>query len=371
MNERDKILIEEREKYEEIFFEHIVDEMIDSEYIDDLIAERFDYIDEHFEFEPSPAYEELERLYYAESDSKFQKQISDVDDYIDYPEGPDENIEGIKRDEFFKEFYDDFDDYRIELYIERELAKQEELENQQMREDYEDYLKAQKPLEDDYENYLKMNEFNPGEAYEDLIQEAVIEDYEEDEKYLDELITQHIQEEKYFVDDIVADSIYDTIIDEAYFERAIDEFIFDHIDIDYEPDFFDYDERDVYWYKHNYNQPDESVVDEFDSFGEIDYPDGEPQFNYEIPHERSYEDEMLNDFVRYQRRKERLFGYSDDELPVPEDELILEPPQEDEKRTQLLIEREKIESKFKDYFKKDDTLSKIVKEKLREKKFKE
>ncbi len=65
-------------------------------------------------------------------------------------------------------------------------------------------------------------------------------------------------------------------------------------------------------------------------------------------------------------------------MPDPDDELILEPPEEekvefedvDEKRNQILIEnREKIESKFKDYFKEDDVLDKIIKEKLKEKKF--
>jgi hypothetical protein len=358
-DERNKVLIEQREKYEQYFFEQIVDEMIESDDLDRLIGERLQYIDKNFEFEPSPAYERLEEIYYAEYDVKFQEQISDVDDYIDYPEGPDENLGGIRRDEsFYENFELDYDELQIELEIEK-------LEAQELQR-----------MEEDYENHLKMNEFNPAEAYEDLIQQAIIEEYDKDQEYMDSLIDIHIREEKDFIDDIVADAIHDAIIDEAYFERAIDEFIFDQIEIDYEPDFFDYDDRDEYWYDPHFDQPDESVIDPFDSFGEIDYPEGEPKYSY--PVETDYHDKLQMDFEKYQRRKERLFGYTDEELPEPEDDLILEPPEDDEsdfddvdeKRNQLLIEnRQKIESKFKDHFIKDDTLDKIIKEKLREKKF--
>ena len=376
-DERDKSLIEEREKYEQAFFEQIVDEMIESNDLDKLIAERFEYIDEHFDFEPSPAYERLEEIYYAEYDSKFQEQISDVDDYIDYPEGPSENLEGIKWDDSYQTFCDDFESDQIEFYIERELAKQEKLVSQQIEEECEEYLNSQ-PLENDYENYLKMVDFNPSEAYEDLIQEAIIEEYEQDEEYMDGLIEQHMKEEQFFIDNIMTDAIHDVILNESYFEKAIDEFIFNQIDMDYEPDLFDYDDRDEFWYTPYYDQPDESVIDSFDSLGDIDYPEGEPEDSYDFPIELVYEDEMKRDFEKYQRRKEHLFGYSDDELPEPEDELILELPEEEEiefedidlKRNQMLIEkRERIESKFKDYFTKDDTLDIIIKEKLKEKKF--
>ena len=374
-DKRDEQLIKEREDYEKAFFSQIIDEMMESDALDILISNRLEFIDENFDFEPSPAYERLEEIYYAEHDSKFQEQISDVDDYIDYPDGPDENLDGIKMEIPHDTFYDDSEDEYVELQIELELEKQEELQLQQMADEHEDYLESQS-FEEDYKIHLEMDDFNPAEAYEKLIQEAVIEEYEEDEGYMDGLIELHIAEEKDFIDDIMTDAIYETIMDEAYFEKAIDRFIFDRIEIDYEPDMFDYDNRDEFWYDSYYDQPDESAVDPFDSFGEIDYPEGEPK--YEYPVEVDYDEEMQRDFEKYQRRKERQFGYSDEELPDPDDELILEPPEEeevefedvDEKRNQILIEnREKIESKFKDYFKEDDVLDRIIREKLKEKKF--
>lgn len=367
-DKRDEQLIKEREEYEKAFFSQIIDGMIESKALDTLISNRLEYIDENFDFEPSPAYERLEKLYYAEYDTQFQEQISDVDDYIDYPDGPDENLSGIKREIPHETFYD-------ESYIESELEDQEELELQRMVEEHEEYLNSQS-FEEDYKIHLKMNDFNPAEAYEELIQEAIIEEDEEYEEYMNGLIEQHVAEEKDIIDDIMSEAAYEAIMDEAYFERAIDRLIFDRIEIDYEPDMFDYDDREEFWYGPHYDRPDESVIDPFDSFGEIDYPEGEPK--HEFPVEIDYDEEIQRDFEKYQRRKERQFGYADDELPEPEDELILEPPQEDEiefddvdeKRNQILIEnREKIESKFKDYFKEDDTLDRIINEKLKEKKF--
>ena len=144
---RNESLIEERVKYEEEYFnqmldeytlERIVDEMVESVYLDNLIAERFEYIDNHFDFEPSPEYERLEEFYYSEFDSIAQEQISDVDDYIDYPDGPDENIDGIiynwPDDQFYDDFESDYEDLQIEPQIEKELIRLEKIDQVKIQE---------------------------------------------------------------------------------------------------------------------------------------------------------------------------------------------------------------------------------------------
>lgn len=120
-DKRDEQLIKEREDYEKAFFSQIIDEIMESDALDTLISNRMEFIDENFDFEPSPAYERLEELYYAEYDNKFQEQISDVDDYIDYPDGPDENLDGIKMEIPHDTIYDDSEDDYVELQIELEL----------------------------------------------------------------------------------------------------------------------------------------------------------------------------------------------------------------------------------------------------------
>lgn len=147
-------------------------------------------------------------------------------------------------------------------------------------------------------------EENPEESYNLMIDKAFLKYQDEQEKQLQELIKQHYKEEEY-LDGILRD----VLVEEKYFEKAIDEIIFDEIGLDYEEDLFDYENDEMPWYDaHSYRQ-DESVIDPFDSLGDIDYPEGE-------------------------------------------------------------IFREKIDLVFRDYFTKDDELDKIVKRKLREKKFK-
>ena len=46
LNKMDKKLIEQQEKYEDAYYDQLVDEMLREEALDKLIAERFEYIDE-------------------------------------------------------------------------------------------------------------------------------------------------------------------------------------------------------------------------------------------------------------------------------------------------------------------------------------
>ena len=275
LDERDKKLIEEREKYEEAYFEHVIDEMIKEDALNKLIAERLENIDESFDFEPSPAYKHLEELYYEDFDRQIQDQISDVHDYIDYSDGPDENLNGIITHEpEYEEPEPDYLDAKIEEQI-KEEARREFIEE------------------------------NPEEIYNKVVDEAFLKYQDEQEKELQELIKEHLKEEKEYLDSI----LIDVLVEESYFEKAVDEIIFDEIGMDYEEDLFDYENDETAWYDSDVYPQDESVIDPFDSLGDIDYPDEEKYM-------------QKADFV------------------------------------------------FKEYFTENDHLDKIVKRKLREKKFK-
>ena len=275
LDERDKKLIEEREKYEEAYYEQVIDEMIKEDALNKLIAERLDYIDESFDFEPSPAYEHLEEIYHYDFDRKIQEQTGDVDDYIDYPEGPDENLNGIiSHEPVYEDPEPDYLDEKIEEQM-KETALKEFMEE------------------------------NPEEIYNAVVDEAFLKYQDEQEKRMQELIKQHLKEEKEYLDNI----LIDVLVEEKYFEKAIDEIICDEIDVYYEEDLFDYENDEIPWYNSESYRQDESVIDPFDSLGDINYPEGE-------------------------------------------------------------ITRERIDLVFRDHFTNDDYLDKIVKRKLREKKFK-
>ena len=275
LDERDKKLIEEREKYEEAYYEQVIDEMMKEDALNKLIAERLEYIDESFDFEPSPAYEHLEELYHYDFDRKIQEQTGEVDDYIDYPDGPDENLNGIiSHEPVYGDPEPDYLDEKIEEQM-KETALKEFMEE------------------------------NPEEIYNAVVDEAFLKYQDEQEKRMQELIKQHLKEEKEYLDNI----LIDVLVEEKYFEKAIDEIICDEIDVYYEEDLFDYENDEIPWYNSESYRQDESVIDPFDSLGDIDYPEGE-------------------------------------------------------------ITRERIDLVFRDHFTNDDYLDKIVKRKLREKKFK-
>ena len=256
--QRDEQLIKEREEYEKEFFSQIVDEMIKSDALDKLISDRLHYIDNHFDFEPSPEYQHLEELYCQEFDSDYQNKnyqdyMSDDDfdnlDEYDYPEGPDENINGINYPEPISNIDYEHDEPQLNDLIEME--------------------------ESNIEDYYDINEHTPDfeipdEYYANLYQDLIKELEKEN---MDSLIEEHINEEKAFFDSTLVYAIQE----EQYFQRAIDELIFEEIEIDYEPEYFDYGEDD-FWYGESY-PADESIIDPFDSLGDIDYPEGEPKHN--------------------------------------------------------------------------------------------
>lgn len=322
LDERDERLIEERESYEKHYFENIVDEIIESDALDMLIAERLNYIDQNFDFEPTPAYDMLEEFYYHPLDSVFEQIRSDVIDYIDYPEGPDENIDGIKYDDFYNHMDEDYYDLDIDLQLEREIQLHE-------------IEVSEEP------DYLEM--------YNNFVEEVFIEYHDNEDKYLENLIKQHIEEEKEFLDNIVVD----VIVDDSYFEKAIDELIFDEIEIDYEPDLFDYDD-DGYWYDPQLEPQDESIIEPFENLDGIDYPEGEPKFEYPIIED--YEEEIERDFEAFQRQKLK----KSHEKGVNNNHV---------QNNELIENKDKIQSIFKDFIEKDDSLDKIIKQKLKEKKF--
>lgn len=104
--ERDMGLIEEYQK-EEIIEDIPVGYM--SDYDLAMAYEfRFDHLKDEYDFYPSPAYEYLEELHCRHYDVQFQEQINDVNDYIDYPNGPNENLTGVYYGEPHMEYFDEF-----------------------------------------------------------------------------------------------------------------------------------------------------------------------------------------------------------------------------------------------------------------------
>ena len=360
-------LIEEHEKDEKEYLERIIDDILESDELDRLIADRLEYIDNHFDFEPSPVYEQLEEIYLQQYDSMesayngdgFQEYIPNDDPFdslegYDYPEGPDENIDGIKYPGQYVPVYHEVNepDYD-ELYADEP--------------DYEDYYEEEIE-EPDFEepDYAKL--------YEEIIQEAEIEKYEEDYN-LKNLIEQHITDEKEFLDSI----LIDVIQEQSYFEKAIDELIFEHIEEEYLPQDFDYEPD--YWYDDSFENwsdevwpEDESIKDPFDSLDDIDYPDFEPRnYDFNVPEYHDDEEEKWLELEMLKMEKAETMLEPPEEiiLEPPEEEKIIEFVDEDDLRNQELIKNyvDNIKESADNYLSKDNTLDKIIKEKLKEKKF--
>lgn len=290
-NERDAQLIREREEYERQYFESVIEEMMESDAMDKLIAERMKYLETHLELE------NLEEL------TIYESHKGDKIDFI---------------------------------------------------EDYEDL------------------------ACNNLL-DIIINEKADDDESLKSLIDEHVQDEKAFLDSL----LIDVIQEQDLFQKAIDEMIVEHFKMEYEPERFDYEQD--YWYHEPYNGPiwpyeDESIKDPFDSLGDIDYPEGyvEKDFQHELHMEfddfdfdddQYYEsDESYEEaFVHDKTMEDEKYQNQIDNRPRDK---ILEYVDVDEKRNMKLIaEMEKVESIFKDYFTKDDTLDNIIKQKLRERKF--
>lgn len=289
-NERDEQLIREREEYERQYFESVIDEMMQSDAMDRLIADRLEYLEGNLELE------NLEEL------TVFESHKEDALDIV---------------------------------------------------EDYEDL------------------------AYNNLL-DLIINEKAEDEDSLKGLIDEHVRDEKAFLDSL----LIDVIQEQDLFQKAIDEMIVEHFKMEYEPTRFDYEPD--YWYREPYNGPywpdeDESIKDSFDSLGDIDYPEGYVEKDFEMDYPIEYDDFDFDeydydpimadedDFVKDKFLEDEKYQNQIDSLPRKR---ISEYVDVDAKRNRKLIaEREKVESLFKDYFTKDDTLDNIIKQKLKEKKF--
>lgn len=381
-NERDEKLIREREEYEKEFFSHVVEAMMENEAFDKLIAERFEYIDEHFDFEPSPAYEELEEFYYSKYDPvEIEKNARQTESYMpnddgmyddmadyDYPEGVEENLNGQIYEPIRDVFFEDIPEPPIEMYLEEEQSFEDYYEYEPSIDDYNKSIEAQF---EEYESNYKSDDYY-AELYEAVMTEALVEEYDKKYENLQDLIDEHVGEEKEFMENI----LHEALLEDYYFEKAIDEYLLREIGMEYEPDLFDYENSDGWWVE--YKEPE---TDPFDSFDEIDYPEGEPTYKYEVPMDYYYEEELQRDFEKYQAQKEKYFIDfipDDDEIQLygPFGDEIVEPDFEEEYRKneesrikELIEDEEKIDDLFKKQIVKEDTLNEIIKEKLKEKKF--
>ena len=282
-NERDQELIRQREEYEKQYFSSIIDEMIESDAMDKLIADRLEYLENQLELEDLRAFECIKA----------------------------ENMDAV-------EIYNDLE-------------------------------------------------------YNNLV-DIVINDNKDGS--IKQLIDEHIEDEKAFMDSI----LIDVIQKQDMFQKAIDEMVVKHFEMEYEPQRFDY-EHD-YWYEQPYRgeywpSEDESVKDPFDSLGDIDYPEGyvERDFNQECPREYYEYDFDEEDFDTHNENH-----YIDSQIDIEEkyQNQIENRPKEDTveyedvdelRNRKLIAEREKVETLFRDYFTKDDALENIIKQKLKERKF--
>ena len=329
--ESEKMLAKQIEDYENSFLDNIIENMIDSEDFDKLMIERLEYINDHFDFEPSPEFEQLEEFYYQDYESKFQDENRLPSDYY-YPEGPDgESIEGFDYPEGYNDsdnpmFYQQTPQYEEPFYdadIDFPEPEMEPPEYVIKQDEYYDYL-----IETAYEEYGEYNQ----------------------EDYMQDLIKQHLKEEEDFT------AMVQELVQEEYIDYpTIDEAIFDYIDIEYDRDDFDYDETPTYWY----DKPDPCVKEPFESFNEIDYPEGNVETGYVPPHE--YDFDLEEDYRKFklEQKKKLVNEYPDDEIPEPPEVIAFT----DE-------EREKLKSRIKEHFKKNESLDKLIKEKISEKKFK-
>lgn len=290
-DDRTRQLIKEREEYEEQFFANVVDEMMQSEAFDNMVAERFAYLENKFD---------LEKL---------------------------ENI-----------------------YI---------IENQLINSDF-----------------INQDDLN---LYDNLMDSIVNTEFEENENQFKQLIDEHIKDEKHFLDSI----LIEVIQMQDSFQKAIDEMILDDFKIEYEPQYFDYEPD--YWYDRPSfdtlwaSDEDESVKDPFDSLGDIDYPEGYVEKADPFIYERYDDFEEELEILRYDESAEQfeenpIEAESDEDLKrnlsqIEISEAIEFEDVDDKRNRQLIEEKEKIESVFKEYFAKDDTLDKIIKQKLKEKNF--
>ena len=210
-------LIKQFEEFENSFLDNIIENMVESDEFNMLMADRLEYINDNFDFQPSPAYEELEQLLYQEMEALFEDE-NKIENY-EFPIAEDgSDIEGYD----YPEGYNDIPF---------------------------DYGNAETFLDDDFEGHS----YDLGELYD--LHEISEKDYQEylidsliddsEDKYMEKLIEEHLEDEKNYLDSIVKDAIQEGY----YFTKAIDKTIFDHINLDYENQSIDYEESPQYWFK--------------------------------------------------------------------------------------------------------------------------
>lgn len=160
----------------------------------------------------------------------------------------------------------------------------------------------------DYFSGYEQYDFEDERYIELLIEKAISQQEDAYEDQMSYLIREHLKDEKAFLDSIVEDIIQE----EYYVPKVIDEVIMDNVDMEYDEKDFDYGSALQYWY----GGPDKSI------------------------------EEPIEKFDR-------------DQVPEPPEVIAFS------KKEEL-----KLKSIIKEYFKKNDALDRIVKEKLKEKKFK-
>lgn len=186
---RDEKLIEQQLVYEENLFSTFLLDMEKNNEIEDIIAHQIDNFEENFYPDPESYFEDLfeydfeDEFYYDNEDefyydyvdsmelayscSGFQTYIPNDDpfdniDGCDYPEGPNENLQGVKYyDEFFHNIEYNYEDFEPIYEIDLEEAHIQSIESE-------------------YENQVMLEELN-----------------------LNKLIEEHLEEEKRYLESIM------------------------------------------------------------------------------------------------------------------------------------------------------------------------
>lgn len=240
-NQRNRELIKEREAYEKeydedfkkqieqyeaSFLDNVVEDMLDSDEFNMLMMDRLEYINDNFDFEPSPAYEEIEQFYYAEMEEMFDGNVKTEN--WEFPIAEDgSDIEGYDYPKGYNDVPFDYPNQR--QYFDEDIP------------DYPDQPMDFKPPEYEISQL----------EYQEYLMDSVISSEDE---HMEKLIQEHLQEEQDYLDGIVKQAIQeDNII-----AKAVDRAIFDRIDLEYEDQSIDYADSQQYWC-------DETDDDEIDS----------------------------------------------------------------------------------------------------------
>ena len=306
---------------------------------------------------------ELERIRYDKG-NMYEKEPFDDLDGIDYPDIP---TYGLNEEYDYQREPDYFEPPEFDYEPVFDMGDFESSEDE-LRDGFEEYL-IQQALEESIENqYTDM--FDEVESKDSYL-EHLIENHEE-EGYIDSIIEKRLSEEQ-FLDNIIKEAIAEN----NYFQEAIDRHLCESESLDYNEDYFDYENDFDDFIYYNYYEESEEEKEPFDDLDGIDYPDiptyglneeyeyqrepdylEPPEFNHESPLEK-------NDFESHE--KNLIEDY--DELYHEENSI--EYPDENEAKSDLDYAIEEklnndywLEKTLVNLIKEDDMLNEIIKERI-------